>query len=187
MPNWAEGNLRVRGKRENVLNFIQHELVGVQETINTVWDENTLDKDGNPTACNVKRELVPVTIEENCGGESIIIRRPPDTGDTFYFRDSDRQFLFTEDNDIELYFSEGRNLNKDTIVIFEDFNGGWDVDHQYFKTKAVQYKVDIRIFVWELGMCWSAIDTFYRTGRCEFETRQYSDWMWDSPMPHYGG
>ena len=186
MPNWAEGNIRLRGKKENIINFIQNELVGVEEKITTCWDEDTLEN-GKPTCGHIERILHSVILESNCGGESLIIKRADNTGDCFYFRNSNRQFLFKEDKEFEIYFSEGKNLNKDTIIFIDDFNGGWDVDESYFKEKAIQYKIDIRIFVWELGMCWSAVDIFYRNGVCECDTKTYSDWMWDSPMPHYGG
>ena len=29
MPNWCEGNLKVRGKRSKIINFIRNTLVGI--------------------------------------------------------------------------------------------------------------------------------------------------------------
>lgn len=185
MPNWAEGNIRLRGKKENILNFLKNELVGVIEKINTEWDQ--IDMGDDVYGRLVNYETRPVILEDNRGGTSLIIKRDPDTGDAFYFKNSTRQFIFTEDKEIEVLFSEGKNRNKDTIVFIDDFNGGWDVDDEYFKDIAKKYKIDIRIFVWEAGMCWSALQTFYRNGQHEMASRTYSDWLWDSPMPHYGG
>ena len=186
MPiNWAEGNIRLRGKRENIINFLQHELVGVIETLNTEWDKPDMGTD----VCGrlVNYETRSIEIEENRGGNSLILKLTPETGEAFYFKDSTRQFIFTEDKEVEVFFSEGLNRNKDTIVFLEDFNGACDVDDKYFRDAAKKYKIDIRIFVWESGACWSLSQTFYRNGDCDTKKHTYSDWMWDSPMPHYGG
>lgn len=185
MSDWAEGNIRLRGKRDNIIKFIQNEMIGVIEKINTEWDQ--LDMGGVVAGRLIDYEQVPVETEDNCGGQTLIIRRKPETGDAFYFKNSVRQFIFTEDREIEVSFSEGTTRNKDTVVLLDDFYGGWDIDDDYFSAQAKKYKIDIRVFAWERGMSWSAIYTFYRNGAKETDRKTYSDWMWDSPMPRYGG
>lgn len=166
MPNWAEGNIRLRGKRENILDFLRSELIAVDENYATI------------------RTL---SIEENQGGWSVILKKPPNTCDDLYFRGSDRQFIMNCDDEMELIFSEGRNQNLDQVVIIDDFQGAWGVDDGIFQRYAMKHHIDIRIFVWEKGMCWSSAKTFYKDGRIESSTIQYADWLWDSPLPNYGG
>ena len=36
-------------------------------------------------------------------------------------------------------------------------------------------------------MEWSSISTFYRDGHVEENSQTYSDWMWESALPDYGG
>ena len=86
MPNWAEGNIRLRGKRENILSFISNELVAIYEE--QTYSEEEEDENGNPALLSSCREYRPVTLEDNCGGEELIIRRDPDTNPWYYFKGS---------------------------------------------------------------------------------------------------
>ncbi len=61
------------------------------------------------------------------------------------------------------------------------------MDDERFQKFAKDYKIDIRIFVWEMGMQWSSVDTYYRDGKISHDHRQYADWLWESSMPFYGG
>lgn len=167
MPNWARGNIRIRGKRDNILEFLRSELIAVDENF------------------GMSR---PVVVEENQGGWSLIVRRPCENCDVLFFRGSDGQYVLDFDGgDIELPLSEGPNKNVDQILVLEDFSGAWDIDRRIFPRYAQDYKIDIRLFVWECGMCWSTVATYYKDGRVDCEDRRYSDWLWDSPMPFYGG
>ena len=167
MPNWAEGNIRLRGKRDNILSFLRSELIAVDDNFGTAR---------------------PISIKENRGGWSIILRKPSGTCNHLYFKGSDGQYIMNLDsNDAEIELSDGPNKNVDQIAVVEDFNGAWDVDRNIFQHYATTYKIDIRVFVWEQGMCWSTIGTFYRDGKIDSESKQYSNWLWDSPLPYYGG
>lgn len=169
MPNWAEGNIRFRGKRENLINFFTHEL-----------SSPYYRKDGTIGER-------PVKLESINDGWSMRIKRDPDTLSSLYFRGSNRQFVDMDDFECDFEFSNGTNQNVDQIVIFTGYKAAWNVDQTYFKEKAERYKIDIRTFVWEQGLEWSSVTTWYRNGRMEEETRSYVDWLWDASMPYYGG
>ena len=171
MPNWAEGNIRFRGNRENIIHFLIENLKGVYE----LKDEEI--------------QLRPIYIEENCGGEELVLAKDPDTSDAVYFNQSRRQFIdFDFEREICAEFSSTKGFSRDDQVLFlPGFRGAWEVDSEYFNKKAIEYRIDIRIFVWELGMQWSSVKTFFRNGETEEEKRTYADWMWDCSMPTYGG
>lgn len=169
MPNWAEGNIRFRGKRANLIRFFTQELV----TTRNKPDGNIIE--------------VPVKLKPNESGWSMKIIREQDTNKLLYFRGSNRQFVDMDDFECDFEFSEGRNMNVDQIVIFTGYRAAWNVDYSYFQEKAAAYKIDIRTFVWEQGLEWSSVTTWYRNGKREEETRSYSDWLWDASMPYYGG
>lgn len=177
MPNWAEGNIRLRGKRDNIIEFIRKELVGIFEEINVE----------GPDTCSRRSEERPVKVEERYSGDVLHITRDKDTLNYFYFRGSQRQFIFEDEPEFDVDFSEGNKRNVDNVVVLENFNGAWNIDEAYFKQKALEYKIDIRIFVYEAGMQWSEVVTYFRNGDTDQTTRSYSDWFWDSPMPHLGG
>lgn len=170
-PNWAEGNLRIRGKRENLISFLINELCCIKGSDNS--DEPV--------------ETSPIYIKENCGGWTIILIKDDGSLNNFHFKNSDTQYIECAEQDLELSLSEGPNLNKDQVIFIDCFNAAWDIDEDFFKRCAIQYKIDIRIFVWELGLQWSKASTFYKNGKTEMEYKQYADWLWDCPLPHYGG
>lgn len=169
MPNWAEGNIRFRGKRENLLRFFVNELEMVKAT-----------SDG-------KYQEIPVKMKVDEDGWRVHLIREAGTQSSLYFRGSNRQFVDMEEFECDFEFSEGPNQNADQIVILTGYKGAWNIDVSFFKEKAVQYKIDIRIFVWEQGLEWSSVNTWYRNGKMEEESRTYADWLWDASMPYYGG
>ena len=169
MPNWAEGNIRFRGKRENLIRFFTHELVSIYPRGDGSYGER------------------PVKLEQTCDGWRMRVIRDRDTDGSLYFRGSNRQFVDSEDFESEFEFSEGTNINKDQIIILSGYRAAWNVDKNYWKVKAEEYKIDIRTFVWEQGLEWSSVNTWYRTGKTEEEVRSYSEWLWDASMPYYGG
>lgn len=161
----ATGNIRIRGKRENIIHFLQHELVPVYELKDDLVEER------------------PIHMEENCGGWSFILRRDPDTSEKVYLKGSDRYFIYMEETDIELEISEQKITKDDQIVIIEAYEGPWNPNLEFFQQKAIQNKVDIRIFLWGKKNTWASVTTFYRNGAMEEESRQYADWLWDNPIP----
>lgn len=170
MPNWAEGSIRIRGKRGNIIRFLQEELTPL-------------------FALKDDFEERPIQIEDNCGGWELILRRDPDTESKVYFKGSNRQFI-EFDNDLEISgeFSDDQKVqNRDQVIYIPGFHGAWNVDYSFFKEKAVQHKVDVRIFVWERGMQWSSVTTWYRDGTVDETSITYANWLWDSPLPDYGG
>ena len=171
MPNWAEGNIRVRGKRENIIRYIQENLLPQYELQNN------------------KLETRPLQVEETAGGYELTLEKNPETDDMVWFKDSSRQFL---DFDGSYYMNgefsdDAEHTNKDQVLYLPGFKGAWGIDTECFRKAAPEYKVDIRIFVWERGMEWSSISTFFRDGHVESDSRTYSDWLWESALPDYGG
>lgn len=171
MPNWAEGNIRIRGKRENIIWYIQENLVPQYAL-----------KDG-------QYESRPIQLEETAGGFELMLEKNPETDDFVWFKDSKRQFIdFNGSYYMTGEFSDDdKHTNKDQVLFLTDFKGAWGVDSECFRKAAQEYKVDIRIFVWERGMEWSSVSTFFRDGHVENDSRTYSDWLWESALPNYGG
>lgn len=169
MPNWAEGNIRFRGKRENLIRFFSNELVSLIRNSDFTIRE------------------APVKLQSAADGWSMKIIRNEGTEGNLYFRGSNRQFVDMEEFECDFEFSKGQNTVEDQIVIFTGYRAAWNVDYSYFQEKAMRYRIDIRTFVWEQGMEWSSVNTWYRNGTKDEEARSYSDWLWDASMPYYGG
>lgn len=171
MPNWAEGNIRVRGKRENIIRYIQENAISIYALQNGKYEER------------------PIHLEEDSGGYELLMEKNPETDDCLWFKDSNRQFIdFDGSDSFSGEFSDDdKHTNKDQVLFLPSFKGAWGVDNECFRKAALEFKVDIRIFVWERGLEWSSISTFFRDGHVETESRTYADWLWESALPNYGG
>ena len=176
MPNWAEGNIRVRGKRENIIRYIQENFISIYDLEGGKWEER------------------PVHLEIGAGGWELLINKDADTNGCIWFKNSKRMFIdydrcnFEHTHTISGEFSDDeKHTNKDQVLYLDGFKGAWGIDGEYFRKAATDYKVDIRLFVWERGMEWSSVSTFYRDGHVEDDSRTYSEWMWESALPNYGG
>ena len=85
------------------------------------------------------------------------------------------------------FSNDEKHTKEDQVLFVDSFKSAWGIDDEYFRKAAVDYKVDIRLFVWERGMEWSSKATYFRDGRVEEDSQTYSDWMWESALPNYGG
>lgn len=174
-----ENNVRLRGKKDNIIDFLTNELVAiVKEPIN--------DPEREIPMPHAEGERRPVIVKDNWGRQGVLISKDPDTYDWLYFNNSNNQFIVFEDGSEEYgsTFTKGRTRNEDTIFILCGYQYYYDIpDVIYFENAAKHYRIDIRIFLWNSVAGTSNIETFYRNGTRESHKVTYSDWMWESPMP----
>ena len=128
----------------------------------------------------------PISIEEASGGYGLVIRRGQDTSSNIYFKGSYRYWIETDTIATGIDFLNGRNTKEDQVICLDFFEGPWMPDFEFFRKKAIEYKVDIRLFTWNLG-AWSSIFTWYMNGDVEETTRKYEDFIWECPYPYPEG
>ena len=151
---------------------MQENLIPIYSLANDEWEER------------------PIQIEESAGGWEVILRRDAETDLNVWFKNSSRQFIdFERDGYTKsVEFSDDKShANIDQVAFMDGFKGAWGIDDGCFRKAATEYKVDIRIFVWERGMQWSSVSTYFRDGHVEESSQTYADWLWDSALPNYGG
>lgn len=164
MPNWCEGNIRFRGTKENIKKFIENEIVYV-----VLRGEET-------------QEVKP-TKEEN---KYELILYPPkgEMRDSFYFRNTRRNFIFS--GSIEICWPDAEP-DEEIVVCIDDFNSAWSLKEEGWVNHAKKYGIDIRMFGFERGMEFSQEMTITRHGNVETKTNKYQDWNWECPFPNMGG
>lgn len=162
MPNWCEGNVRLRGTKENIKNFLDNEIVYVKR----VGEEY--------------KEFKPFKEET----ESEYTLSLPNEAFSFYVRNTMRNFFFT--NMIQFYWFDTEEY-EEGIVVLENFNSAWSLKEQGWADHAKKYGIDIKIFGFERGMEFSQVMEITRHGNVETKTTEYSDWNWDCPCPDLGG
>lgn len=180
MSNYAHGNIRLRGKRENILKFLQDELCTQHEDIE-VCDADSI---------HVTREERPIHMTHELDGYITIITRDPDTNPWFYFKNVDRcgQFLSKHEEKFDIEWEEKNNLHDDQVVAIDDFEARYEtVEEDYFSKMATKYKVDIRIFLLDYESGYSGVDTytFFRNGQRTVTSTVYKDRLWEAPVYYW--
>jgi len=167
MPNWCEGNIRLRGKRADIMDFLRNE-------IECVGYRNYPD--------GLETQLVE--IEEFYG--DVIVNAPDNMKNTafcrFHIKETRRNFI--SGKSFNVYLDEDAEPN--TICI-DGFRAAWGVEAEPYLKKARKYGIDIHIVGFERGMEFSQeieIVGGELLKDCEIK---YDDWMWECPMPNMGG
>jgi len=167
MPNWCDGNIRFRGKQENIKRFLMNEIVSCR-----MVDHETVEEK-------------PV-IEDK--GYCVIIKKPAD-GSWFYIKGTHRNFF--ESDAIEVWFEDDENPDKEIIVCIDNYRVAWSFErHERWVELAKQYDFDVKQVGYDRGMQFSQIKTISRGGRVKDDVHEYEDfddWMWNCPQPNNGG
>ena len=167
MPNWCEGNIRFRGKPENIKRFLMNEIVCCR-----MKDHETVEEK-------------PI-IEDK--GYCLIITHP-ENGSWFYIKGTRRNFF--DGDSLEIWIDENGNADKEIIVCVDNFKAAWSFQyHDRWLETTKEYNIDVKLTGYDRGMHFSQIKTITRNGRVKDSVREYedeNDWMWNCPEPNNGG
>ena len=166
MPNWCDGNIRVRGTYDRIVKFFKETLVALKA------DE--------------KGEIVEVPIKVIKDGDFHTVLCKPDKLNIqeFWFQGSKRQFLKRKSVHLTDYSDEDF---QEIVICVHGFHGAWGIDLDAFETYAKKYGVDIKIVGYERGMEFVEWAEFLRDGQVKEKTERFDDWDWDCPWPNLGG
>ena len=161
MPNWIEGTMKLRGKREDIKRFLDNEL----GTSSYYGEKRTLEEQ---VECNSNDEYMEYTFKD----EPYIkgTRRAFVTG----------AYLYMEED-------EGTVCIKIKQAWSFDATPG-DRELELWKDNAHKYNIDIKLYGVECGMqfCQEVIALRNRD-RVINNVIEYEDWDWDCPFPNMGG
>lgn len=175
MPNWCGGNIRFRGKKEDIIKLLENEIKYCRHAT----------KDG-------ETEVNPVKVFVDEYDELKISPAIEDRNGWFWINDSQRAFLEAVDT---IIFDQGfypyiYDENGEWILTLEGFRQVWSIHSEDYVEMSKKYNVDIRIFGWERGMCFSQEVEIIKGDVTKDIFEDYNhgkDWMWDCPMPYLGG
>lgn len=161
MPNWIEGTMKLRGKREDILRFFREGL-----------DASSWLGDGSG-------KLKDQVTDES--GENYL---------EFTFKDEPHiagtRRAFITDN--YLYMEGDEGIACVNVKQAWAFYAGRDTkDLENWKNISDKFNVDIRLFGIEQGMCFTQEIIIIRGRRPIVNEREYEDWDWECPFPRMGG
>lgn len=165
MPNWAEGTIKFRGSKDNVVKFLS-------EGIHAVSFLGS-DVDG-----------VEISIDGIFDG--IIVTQEEDGYFIFHIDNTTRAFIEKEDL-ASGYLSEFDET--DEYIIELPFKQAWDIKSNEYQNIADKYDLDIHIFAYEsgLGFTREVEIVHHELNKDITNDYEYQDYQWNVPFTSIGG
>lgn len=162
MPNWCEGKLKIRGKKEDILKFIKEGTQFVKYSIR----ENEL--------IEPKIEIGDELEFKNIDFEKCI--------NTLYIKGTTRHFLkpdtynMIRETDIE-----------NEIIVVLDFKAAWGIDSGALRTISKRYNIDFKICAFERGMEFNQDIEITKGQIIKDDEIKFDDYVWECIDPTLGG
>lgn len=162
MPNWCEGYLKIRGKKEDIVNFVENE-------IRLVKSKNVFSE----------QEYLEIKMIDDLGEYS------------FNYKKSFREFLhlkntrrfFVESEEISFYYYED-----EVCHLTLEIKQAWGIDIQELLVEhSKKYHVDFNIYASEMGMEFEQYITVVNGKLARDEERTYTDFQFEAINPNLGG
>lgn len=178
MPNWCAGNIRFRGKMDDIIKLLSNVMVFC--AMSNELDENgELKTDERPASVHFDKDfwiidLVPPKEESFQNGRSWL-----------WIKGTHRNFLDEEESVKTVQCPDSDKY----IVIFDGFKAAWSIDSDPYVEMSKKYNVDIRIRGWEQGVGLEQ-DIEIVGGNIFTNNKDVwanEDWNWKVAMPYLGG
>lgn len=164
MPNWAEGTLKIRGTRADIISFLKGALRPLGEPAAEI---QALLSGGTAPDPEVQIE------EKEYGFEMKAPRG-------FHVAGTRRAFV---EQEIDWWFDD---KHTETLVI-DNFKQAWGIEPEPFRVLSEKYQVDIKIYVFECGMEFNHEVEIHKGHIIKDQEIQFDDYNWDCIMPNLGG
>lgn len=163
MPNWCKGNLKIKGKKENIIKFLKEGTCLVEG----FWEPKQIE----------------VEIEINDYGEIEIKNVDREKArDVLYIKETTRHFIDPIENEIFVY-----NEDEEQIICLENFKAAWSIDAEKLRTISEKYDLDIKIYGFECGMEFNQDIEIIKGKIIKDNTIKFKDYIWECIEPELGG
>lgn len=161
MPNWIEGTMKLRGKREDIKRFLDNEI----EASSWFGEQNALEEQ---VKCDSDGSYFEYTFKNE----------PHIKGTRRAFITDDYLYMDKDEGTVSVNIKQAWSFS-----VTED-----DRELDLWKDNAHKYNIDIKLFGIESGIefCQEVIALKDSDGVIK-NVIQYEDWMWDCPFPEMGG
>ena len=165
MSNWCEGYLKIRGKKKDLINFIENEIVLIKR-------ESIISE----------QKLVDIKMQDD-GLCECFFKYNKSYNEFLYLKNTRRFFVESE----ELSFYHGGN-DDDICNITLWIKQAWGIDIQTLLVEhSKKYSLDFNIFASESGMEFEQYITIVDGKLLKDEVRKYDDFWFEAVNPDLGG
>lgn len=166
MPNWAEGVLKIRGKKEDIIRFAKECIVGVNG-----WKIQSVDTESSTYELG-KNEGFNVDLNES----RLIIKNTIDT----HIEGTWRMFIL--DREIEWWFNE-KEVQTFTINVQQ----AWEIDAKNLQDLSKKYDLDFKIYAFECGHQFNQEIEIIKGEITINREIVFDDYVWECINPTLGG
>ena len=162
MPNWCEGYLKIRGKKEDIGNFVENEIRLVK--LKSIISE-------------------PEYLEIKMIKDSYEYRFEHKNSFKEYLRLKNARRFFVESEEISFYYHED-----EVCHLTLEIKQAWYIDVQELLVEhSKKYHVDFNIYASERGMEFEQYITVVEGKLIKNEEREYTDFQFEAINPELGG
>lgn len=167
MPNWCEGKLKVRGKKENIMKWLA-ECVAVWnpdvEKGKPLYDALVFKKDTNGVSLAYNDDELHVCIKQEA-----------------YIDGTRRNFVQKYEND----FLFGAKDGKDIIIL--PVQAAYAFMPEPYEEMSKKYSLDFRFYGYECGMEFNQEIEIINGETTINRVIKFEDYYWECPDPQIGG
>lgn len=162
MPNWCEGYLKIRGKKEDIVNFVENEISLLKSK--DIFSE-------------------PEYLEIKMIKDSYEYRFEHKNSFKEYLRLKNARRFFVESEEISFYYYED-----EVCYLTLKVKQAWCIDVQELLVEhSKKYHVDFNIYASESGMEFEQYITVVNGELVKNEAREYTDFQFEAINPELGG
>ena len=164
MPNWCEGNLKIRGKKENIIKF----LTEGTSLLDGFWEPKEIKPEIEVNDCD---EIEIKNIDKIKGI------------DFLYIKGTRRHFIDPIENEIYIHNTD----EKEAVICLENFKEAWGIDTEALRVISKRYSIDFKIYAFESGMEFNQDIEIIKGKIVKDEEIKFKDYVWECIEPNIGG
>lgn len=164
MPNWCEGNLKIRGKKENIIKFLEEGT----SLLEGLWEP---------------KEIKPEIEINNCDEIEIKNLDKLKGVDYLYIKGTRRNFIDPVENEIYIHDID----EKEQIICLKNFKAAWGIDADALRVISDRYDIDIKIYAFEMGMEFNQDIEIIKGNIIKDDEIKFENYQWECIEPNLGG
>lgn len=168
MPNWSEGVLKIRGKKQDIENFIRNGIDYQDYRYEPAVDEKgkvSLKQSANARDCPIEVDEWEITVKNTVD---------------LHIKGTHRMFITSKN--IECWWHE-----KEIEIVYLDIQQAWAVSAEQLQDLSKKYNLDFKIFATEMGMEFCQDIEVVGGQIIKDNEIKFDDFMWEAPDPRLGG
>lgn len=164
MPNWCKGNLKIRGKKENIIKF----LTEGTSLLDGFWEPKEIKPEIEVNDCD---EIEIKNIDKIKGI------------DFLYIKGTRRHFIDPIENEIYIHNTD----EKEAVICLENFKAAWGIDTEALRVISKRYSIDFKIYAFESGTEFNQDIEIIKGKIVKDEEIKFKDYVWECIEPNIGG